>query len=234
MWRALAALAVCALAIPGGHAQADIADARYSDPTGRYDHGILGDAIEYGALDLVLTDGPTLRIVLPETRVFEDIAPRLADVDGDGTREVVVVETDIARGARLAIYDEDGLVAATPNIGQTHRWLAPIGIADLDGDGKTEIAYVDRPHLARRLMVWRFADGKLVKVAQADGLTNHRIGDIYITGGIADCAGPVMITVNADWSRVVATRFQRGKLASKELRPYTGQASADPARGCAP
>lgn len=235
MRRALAAVALGAFSTLGaGYAWADIARARYADPTPRYDHGILGDAIEHGTLELVLTDGRTLRFVLPESFVFEDTAPRLADLDGDGAPEVVVVETDIARGARLAIYDEGGRITATPAIGRTHRWLAPIGISDLDGDGRTEIAYIDRPHLARLLMVWRLIDGRLVKVAQTGGLTNHRIGESYITGGIADCDGPAMITVNADWSRVIATRFQGGRLTSKDLRPYTGKASADPARGCTP
>ena len=153
---------------------------------------------------------------LPETRVFEDIAPRLADVDGDGAPEMIVVETDLSLGARLAIYDEAGFVAATPFIGQTHRWLAPIGVADLDGDGSVELAYIDRPHLARLLRVWRFQDGTLVEVAQAEGLTNHRLGDPAIGGGLRDCgAGPEMITADVRWSRLVASRLVGGRIESR-------------------
>ena len=37
--------------------------------------------------------------------------------------------------------------------------LAPLGAADLDGDGKIELAYIDRPHLAKILRIWRFDDG---------------------------------------------------------------------------
>ena len=139
-----------------------IIKAEYQAPTTRYDHGILGDAIEWGALRLTVDQcfgcaAKSIRefvIRLPESRVFEDTAPRLADLDGDASPEVMAVETDINQGARLAIYDESGLIAATPFIGQTHRWLAPIGAADLDGDGLIEIAYVDRPHLARLIRVW--------------------------------------------------------------------------------
>ena len=76
------------------------------------------------------------------------------------------------------------LVAATPNIGQRNRWLAPVAAADLDGDGATEIAYVDRPHLARRLRIWRFEGGSLTEIAALPGLTNHRIGEAFITGGL--------------------------------------------------
>jgi hypothetical protein len=48
-------------------------------------------------------------------------------------------------------------LASTPWIGQRFRWLAPVAAADLDGDGAMELAYVDRPHLARTLRVWRIA-----------------------------------------------------------------------------
>ena len=135
---ALAGLASAAMAV-------GVTEARYLEPTDRYGHAILGDAIEWGALEMQTADGPVL-IRLPETHVFEDTAPRLADLDGDGDFEVIVVETAIAEGARLSVYDETGLVAATPHIGRTHRWLAPVGAVDLDGDGAVEIAYVDRPH----------------------------------------------------------------------------------------
>ena len=82
----------------------------------------------------------------------------MADIDGDGMAEVVVVETDISKGARLSEYSKDGVVATTPYIGQTHRWLAPIGFADFDGDGRIEIAYIDRPHLAKLLRLWPGTD----------------------------------------------------------------------------
>lgn len=197
-------------------ATAEIVSASYAEPTQRYQHGVFGETEEWGALAFGLSDGQTMILRLPETRVFEDIAPRLVDVDGDGAPEMSVVETDLSLGARLAIYDEAGFVAATPFIGQTHRWLAPIGVADLDGDGLVELAYIDRPHLARLLRVWRFQDGTLVEVAQAEGLTNHRLGDPAISGGLRDCgAGPEMITADARWSRLVASRLVGGRIESR-------------------
>ena len=216
----LAALA----AAPAG---AEITGARYTAPTTRYSHGVLGDAVEYGALDLTLTKGRTRRIVLPETRVFEDLAPRLADVDGDGAPEVIAVETDLDRGARLSIYDETGLVAATPYIGTRFRWLAPLGAADLDGDGYTEIAYIDRPHLAKTLRVWRFRDGRLDQVATLEGLTNHRIGEEVISGGLRHCGPrPEIIAASADWSRLMAVTFDDRQLAATDLGPYSRENAA--------
>jgi len=233
MRRAAIVVAVMAwLAAPG--AMAKITSARFTDPTTRYDHAILGDAIEYGALELRLSGGRGRRIVLPKSRVFEDLAPRLADVDGDGAPEVIVVETDLARGARLSVYGADGLIAATPFIGRTHRWLAPIGAADLDGDGNIEIAYIDRPHLARLLRVWRFRDGKLTLVAEAGGLTNHQIGQDHISGGLRDCGqGPEMVTANADWSRVIASRLLPGdRLQSTDIGTNSGPGAFAAALAC--
>lgn len=227
-----AALAAAFLAAAGA-AGAEITGARYDDPTTRYDHGVLGDAVEYGALVLRMKTGPARRITLPPSRVFEDIAPRLADVDGDGDPEVIVVETDLQAGARLAIYDEAGPVAATAFIGQRHRWLAPIGAADLDGDGTVEIAYVDRPHLARILRVWRFGEGRLTEVATREGLTNHKIGDSFIQGRIAICDGrPTVLTANSDWTRVIGTTLADGNLISRDLAPYKGPDGFDRIAGC--
>jgi len=230
MLRAARALSLLA----AGAARGEIVSARFGDPTTRYDHAVLGDAIEYGTLELWLKGGQGRRIVLPETRVFEDLAPRLADLDGDGAPEVIVVETDLSRGARLSVYGAGGLIAATPFIGRAHRWLAPVGAADLDGDGFAEIAYVDRPHLARLLRVWRFRDGALTLVAEAGGLTNHRIGQDVISGGIRDCGdGPEMVTASADWSRVMATRLQGGALVSRDIGAHDGPEAFAAAMGCA-
>ncbi|TCM88116.1 FG-GAP repeat domain-containing protein [Rhodovulum steppense] len=211
-WAAL--LAAALLAAP---AAAQVVSARYDQPTTRHDHGVLGDAVEWGALELRLADGTIRRLVLPGTRVFEDTAPRLADLDGDGAPEVIVVESDLALGARLSIYGENGLIAATPFIGTRHRWLAPVGAADLDGDGRIEIALIDRPHLARILRIWRFEARRLTEIASIPGLTNHRIGDRSISGGLRDCGqSPELVLASPDWSRIVLARLTTDRI---ETRP---------------
>src|SRR5690606_22232500 len=140
-------------------------------------HHPMGPTVAYhGALDLTLTDGSRRVIRLPDSRVFEDNATRLADLTGDGAPEVVVVEADLQRGARLAVYGAEGLIAAGPFIGQRNRWMAVAGIADLDGDGRPEIAVVDRPHLRRVLVIWQRQGDALVPVAELPGVTNHRFG----------------------------------------------------------
>ncbi|MYM54747.1 FG-GAP repeat domain-containing protein [Thalassovita mangrovi] len=221
-------------ALQAAPAAAEITSARYLDPTTRYAHGVFGDTEEWGALRMRLSDGRALRVTLPDTHVFEDNSPRLIDVDGDGDAEVVVIETDIARGASLAVYDETGKIAATPHIGRTHRWLAPLGGADLDGDGSVELAYIDRPHLARVLRVWRFRDGALREVATLKGLTNHRLGDAEIGGGFRDCGqGPEIVTADADWRRVMAVRLENGHLSARSIGRYEGPESFTQALNCA-
>ena len=208
--------------------------------TGEYGHGVLGDLRDAKALTihLRLPGGERItcpaEVILPEGEVFEDIAPRLADLDGDGLPEIVVVQSNAGTGAKLAIYDRRGrLVAATPNIGQRHRWLAPAAVADLDGDGHMELAYVDRPHLAKRLRVWRFRGGKLEHVADGEGFTNHRIGWDLIAGGLRRCGGTTeIITANSDWTRIVAARLVSGRIARRDLGSYTGPDSLDAATNC--
>lgn len=210
-----------------------ITAARYISPTGRYAHGILGDALEWGGVQLSLADGSARRFDLPRDHVFEDIAPRLVDVTGDGAPEVLVIETDVNRGAALAIYGPEGKITETPHIGQSNRWLAPLGAADLDGDGAIEIAYVDRPHLARVLRVWRFANGSLSEVAQMEGLTNHRIGEQYISGGIRDCGGvPEVVLADGSWKRVVGVTLDAGKLTQRDIGPFEGRESFAAALAC--
>lgn len=146
------------LMIPNLALAAGITAANFIDPTSRYDHGILGDDIEWGGLQIDLTDGRRITFTLPQSRVFEDLAPRLADIDGDG---------------------------------------------------RIEIAYIDRPHLAKILRLWRW-DGSphLSHVADLSGVTNHKIGWDFIAGGVRDCGvGPEMIVSSADWSRTVSVTY---------------------------
>lgn len=227
-----------------------ILSAWYTEPTRRYAHGILGDAIEYGTLEIRVEEKSseksrlkldlvykpsryTVTIRLPADRVFEDIAPRLVDINGDGSPEVIVVESQENTGAQLAIYDASGYkIAATPHIGTRNRWLAPIGAADLDGDGNMEIAYIDRPHLAKTLRIWRFANGNLTEIASLPDLTNHKIGEDFISGGIRTCgAAPDMILVNGNWTRIISVSYQNG-WAKADLGPFNGPDSLTSALNC--
>ncbi|WIY23568.1 VCBS repeat-containing protein [Parasedimentitalea psychrophila] len=217
-----------------------IVSARFIEPTTRYDHAILGDDVEWGALELLVDacsgcDGSVayrLIIRLPETHVFEDLEPRIIEGD-DGPTLVMVVESSLTQGARLSLYDERGLYAATPFIGRPHRWLAPIGSADLDGDGWPEVAYIDRPHLAKTLRIWSLRDGELVEVASKTGLTNHRIGEDFITSGIRDCGdGPEVVTVDSGWSRIVASTLGAGEISSRDIGAFEGRGSMDRALDC--
>lgn len=219
--------------------------AYYAQPTTRYAHGVLGDAVEAGELvvdNTVSANACGDRIVLPPDLVFEDVAPRLVDLDGDDWPEIIVVVSQQNQGAQLAVYgyapgDYATLHkrAATPHIGTRNRWLAPIGAADLDGDGYVEIAYIDRPHLAKTLRIWRFKDGALEPVAHHQGLTNHRIGERDIGGGIRDCGdGPEMITASGDWRRVIASRLTDGEITVEDLGPHNGRASLNAALACKP
>lgn len=206
--------------------------ATYGNETTRYDHGILGDAIEYGSL--TITAGELeIEFLLDQNRVFEDLAPRLADMNGDGINEVIVIETDLNLGASLAVYDVTGKIAGTPFLGRPHRWLAPIGIADFNGDGLMDIAYIEKPHLTKILKIVTFENGGLRQIMEIAGLTNHRIGDDFISGGVRTCAGAVeMITVDANWQNVIATQIVDQKPEFATLDRFAGPQSFADALAC--
>lgn len=228
-----ALLALISLAFAGNLAGSDLT-ARYDGPTTRYAHGVLGDDVEYGELVVAPNSGPAKRFVLPDARVFEDLHPRVVDLDGDGQSEVITIESDARMGARLAIWGPEGRITEGPFIGTRFRWLAPVAAADFDSDGYVEIAYVDRPHLAKTLTVFRYRDQSLEPVATLPGVTNHRIGEDFISGGLRDCSGgPEMILASGDWSRIVAVTLDAdGELSTRDLGPFNGRASLDAARAC--
>ena len=203
----------------------------YEGPTRRYDHAVLGDDVEWGTLVYEGKAQGTVSLALSQDRVFEDIAPRLADLDGDGAPEVIVVETSLTEGAALVVYRlADGALtmrATTPFIGTRYRWLAPVGIGDFDGDGRVEIAYVDRPHLARELVLVRLDGDRLVELARKPGFSGHRIGDTTITADVRTCPdGAVLLLPDADWQRLLAVRLVTGDLVATDIGAMTDQAMA--------
>ncbi len=247
-WTMRGAMAIFAVAATAGGAplHAEITGASYRQATDIYGHGAVPNG-EYAGIEFTV-DGKRVIGAALFGAVYEDTAPRLVDVTGDGHPEVITVVSYFDRGAALRIWGERPaqdhpvgsdmvVLAETAPIGKRHRWLAVIGAADLDGDGATEIAYIDRPHLAKTLRIVRFEERKgraeLVEVAAKRGLTNHQFGQTSIVGGIRECGGrPEIITLDAEWRNVMATQMGKGQLISRRIARYTGRTSISDITSC--
>ena len=158
----------------------DIAAAWYRKPTERYSHGVLGDAVEAAGLGLRLKNGFRETLNLTTEAVFEDRAPRIVDIDGDGVDEILAVKTYIRAGAALAVIETSDrglrLAAESDPIGQAFRWLNPVGVGDFDGDGRNEIAAVITPHQDGILKLYEWKNERLEPDHEAPGFSNHAIG----------------------------------------------------------
>jgi hypothetical protein len=153
-----------------------VARAWFADPTSRYRHGVLGDAIEAGSLVIERRNGQRAILRLGADAVFEDIEPRIAKINGN--EMIVVVKSYLDRGSALAIVDPGSatIVAETPPIGHANAWLNPAGIADFNGDGATDIAFVRQPHVVGRLELWSLLSGRLQNTVEVSDVSNHFIG----------------------------------------------------------
>lgn len=211
-----------------------IGRAWFDGPSAGYDHFVLGRDHEPAVLHLQfvpvgLSSDCGSTVTAGPGHVFEDIAPRLADLTGDGLNEVIVVRSGGGRGAQLVVYgvrgDSFGLIAATAALPH-HRWLAPAGVADFDGDGRVEIAYVDRPHLLRDLVFVRLEGTRLVEVARLPGVTNHRIGQDFISGGVRSCGqGPEVVAASPDWARLLLIGWKDGGPVARDAGAWSAGAA---------
>jgi len=154
--------------------------AQYALPTDRYRHGILGDRVEGGQL-VVVVDSVFHELTLEKIYVFEDIRPRLYDVDNDGELEFICLRTHTSLGGGIAIYKivNEQLVeyAQVTEIGRSNRWLNVVAIHDLDDDGIVELAWIETPHIGGTLKVAKIASGTLQVLAETAQYSNHAIGE---------------------------------------------------------
>lgn len=170
-----------ALTLIGSDAGAEtLVGAHYAAPVNRYGHFALGRPHEYSRLIATTSSGRALALPLPENEVFEDLAPRLVKLTADGPEEVLVIVSRRDSGSRLVLVrlTDDGLAisAQSAAIGTPMRWLNPVGVADLDGDGHAEIAAVITPHIGGTLKLYRRKGNELIEIAALAGFSNHVYG----------------------------------------------------------
>jgi hypothetical protein len=202
----------------------DIAAAWYTQPTRRYRHAILGDDIEAGALTVRTVAGEELAYVLPSDEVFEDRYPRLADLDGDGTTEVVTIRSSSSAGASVTVYGvRDAQVvelATTGFIGRANRWLNIAGIAAFAASGEQQIAFVTTPHIGGTLHLYAYRDGSLHRLDSRYGFSNHEIGSREMRLSVVtdvDADGRLdMVLPSADRHEAVVVHLSGGKIVERQ------------------
>ena len=201
----------------------DIAAAWLTGPSRIYGHGVLGDAIEATGLAVKMRDGRDLSYRLRGASVFEDRRARLADLDGDGRDEIIVVRSYLTRGAALAVFRVEGnrleWVAETPPIGMAHRWLNPAGVADFDGDGEQEVALVVTPHIGGILKIYQLRQDRLVEEWRAPGFSNHAMGsrNLDLALVISGRDQPVLVLPNARRTGLRKVFFKNGAYRAVDL-----------------
>lgn len=210
--------------------------------TTRYDHGVLGDAVEASSITLIETN-PTPRVAsiisIPAPAVVEGIAPIWADLTGDEAREIIVTISDAAQGAQVVVFDEAGeRLFAGPAAGQNHRWRHQIAVAPFGPQGELELADVLTPHLGGITEFYRAADGALQVVAQARGYTAHRIGsrnlDSALAGDLEGDGTTELLVPNQGMTELGALRHTADGVAVLWTLPIGGELRANLATATLP
>ena len=128
-----------------------------------------------------MTDsGRSLELQLADDEVFEDVMPRLVRLANGEPTEILAIVSRRIDGSRLVMIKIKGdrleVSAESAATGIPMRWLNPVGVADLDGDGLSEIALVTTPHIGGTLRIYRRDGKKLVEIAALAGFSNHVYG----------------------------------------------------------
>lgn len=144
----------------------------------RYDHGVLGDAIE--ATRVLWLERHGLEVLrelsLPAPHVFEDIAPRPVALPGAPFGRGLLTVRSGPDGGQLALVTADParprglrLAALGDTVGGYHRWLAPTT------DGR-HLAAVHTPHIGGVLHIYQPEGERLTRRRLQADVSTHRIG----------------------------------------------------------
>jgi len=205
--------------ILGADAKAEgITTAKYASAVERYGHFALGRPHEYARLIVTTDSGRNIALDLPEDEVFEDLTPRLVTMVAGEPSEILTIVSQRDRGSRLALFRlRDGRLEVSAEslaIGTPNRWLNPVGVVDLDGDGRAEIAAVTTPHIGGSLSIYRRNSNKLIEIASLAGFSNHIFGRSELDlAAIVSVGGQLrMLVPDSSRSRLRLIALERGAL----------------------
>lgn len=185
-----------------------------SDPSTVYNHGIMGDALEArGVTRVTVSEEPKSDqiITLPAQTVVEGISPIWADLNNDGTREIIITQSNVEQGAQIVVYDDAGQwLAASDPIGQGYRWRHQLAVAPFGPNAELELVSVFTPHIGGIVEFFQINGEKLDVVAQVEGYTSHVVGSRNLDMALAadlDADGQVeLLLPNQGLSTLAAIR----------------------------
>jgi hypothetical protein len=153
-----------------------------SDPTGSYDHGVLGDDLEAENITLLKTgESPEiLGEISPESGgVFELLTPVWFETGGPESEELrAVTESRADAGSRISAYRPDGsLAAAGPFVGEPMRWRHLLAAGPFGPNGEVELAVTRTPHTDPVTEFYRpnLQRGELTLAASGRGYLSHTL-----------------------------------------------------------
>jgi hypothetical protein len=155
----------------------------------RYQHGVLGDALEPTAIVAFERHSLTerWRLELPAPFVFEDLLARPVSINNkDG---LAVVRSSPTGGAALALVSLENNkleLMVGPDFGQANRWLNPLV-------GSGEIYAVGTPHIGGVLSRYALQANKLVPSKLFSGISSHSIGSRNLASGLVVHPGQVVL-----------------------------------------
>jgi hypothetical protein len=226
-------LATAALLLLAAVARAEsIVSARYAQPVLRYQHFAAGKPHEYAQLHVTTSTGRSLSWQLPAEQVFEDTQPRLVRLRSDGALQVLSIVSSAGVGARLVVFQlreqQLQVLAQSPAIGRHFRWLNPVGVADLDGDGQAEVVAVITPHIGGILKAYRIQGAELVELAASTDFSNHLYGSSELDLSMLIALDGQTYAVVPDFSRQNLRLMQ---LKAQQWREAGRCSLADPLTG---